>query len=93
MAGRSVRENCTQCCQTCKREYADSYIRLFEVLLPFLSGILTVVTFGTPFWSELSLGDAAGTGTTSAVSSTFHLGLWQNCTRSGCKAIPYGDGE
>ena len=89
MVVRLTRLNSQQCCQSCQSEYADSCIRLWEVLLAFLSGILTVVTFGTPFWSEQSSVDAEH-----GTKDTYHEGLWQSChTPEGCKAIPYDDSE
>jgi len=70
-----------RCADSCNYEYTDSLCRLAEVLLAFASGVLTMVTFGTPYWLERG----------SEVSDTdhYHLGLWQNCTiLGGCTRMP-----
>ena len=71
----------------CEYEFTDSLCRLGEVLLAFSSGVLTMVTFGTPYWMvrEPEEGEAA------AGETVYHLGLWQNCTvvdTSVCHGLP-----
>ena len=59
----------------CEGELTDSLCRLGEVLLAFSSGVLTMVTFGTPYW----LAREPETSN-DAEQAAYHLGLWQNCT-------------
>ena len=64
-------------------EITDSICRLGEVLLAFASGLLTMVTFGTPYWMvhEPEASHLA--------QEAYHLGLWQNCTFLGsCRTLP-----
>lgn len=67
----------------CQYECTDSLCRLGEILLAFASGVLTMVTFGTPYWLE-KLSEAADLD-----SEEFHQGLWQRCTfLESCKSLP-----
>ena len=64
-------------------EFTDSLCRLGEVLLAFASGVLTMVTFGTPYWmvKEPDVNNVA--------EKAYHLGLWQNCTvLESCRVLP-----
>ena len=64
-------------------EVTDSLCRLGEVLLAFASGVLTMVTFGTPFWMVKE------PSTSSLDGTAYHLGLWQNCTvMDACRGLP-----
>ena len=60
------------CPQTAKNwwaEHSQTLCRLGEVFLAFGSGVLTIVSFGSPFWIE--------------GGETFdHVGLWQECRSS-----------
>jgi len=77
-AGRMAK----RCADSCNYEYTDSLCRLAEVFLAFASGVLTMVTFGTPYWLER--GSEVGSDT-----DHYHLGLWQNCTiLGGCTRMP-----
>ena len=70
----------------CEYEFTDSLCRLGEVLLAFSSGVLTMVTFGTPYWM---VREPATSNSPDEVS--YHLGLWQNCTvvdTSVCSGLP-----
>lgn len=71
-----------------KSEYADTLCRVGEVMLSFTSGILTLVTFGTAYWLQVT---SNSTNPKDPVVKLFHHGLWQNCTdsaTSSCKALP-----
>ena len=59
----------------CEYEFTDSLCRLGEVLLAFSSGVLTMVTFGTPYWMVREPQTS-----NDADEVSYHLGLWQNCT-------------
>lgn len=64
-------------------EVTDSLCRLGEVLLAFASGVLTMVTFGTPYWMVKDASPSNG------VETAYHLGLWQNCTlMDACRGLP-----
>ena len=70
----------------CEYEFTDSLCRLGEVLLAFSSGVLTMVTFGTPFWMVRE-----PEASNSADVVAYHMGLWQNCTvidTSVCRGLP-----
>lgn len=71
-----------RCADSCNHEYTDSLCRLAEVLLAFASGVLTMVTFGTPYWLE------RGSEVGDTKDEHYHLGLWQNCTTVGCTGLP-----
>ena len=57
---------CPQSVKNWWAEHSQTLCRLGEVFLAFASGVLTVVSFGSPFWIE--------NGT-----SVDHQGLWQEC--------------
>ena len=64
-------------------EFTESLCRLGEVLLAFASGVLTMVTFGTPYWM-VKVPEAANSD-----EKIYHLGLWQNCTvLESCEILP-----
>lgn len=64
-------------------EFTDSLCRLAEVLLAFTNGVLTMLTFGTPYWMVRE------PEATDSDQTVYHLGLWQNCTvLDSCHGLP-----
>lgn len=70
-----VRKMATSRRSCCEYEFTDSLCRLGEVLLAFSSGVLTMVTFGTPYWL---VREPETSNDEDLVA--YHFGLWQNCT-------------
>ncbi len=84
----ATRSHSGKCWVACKREYAATFFRLGEVFLAFGSGVMMLVTFGTPYWVEQSFPVSRGSGGGVEEAAMFHSGLWQNCTPSqGCQSI------
>ena len=59
--------SCPQEAKNWWAEHSQALCRLGEIFLAFSSGVLTVVSFGSPFWIE------------NETSQIDHEGLWQEC--------------
>lgn len=68
--------SCPQSAKNWWAEHSQALCRLGEVLLAFASGVLTIVSFGSPFWIENEQG------------TLDHEGLWQECQANPAKCNP-----
>ena len=76
-----ARFSCPRAAKNWWAEHSQTLCRLGEVFLAFGSGVLTIVSFGSPFWIE-------------GGKDFDHQGLWQECQSSPeakCSSLDLSD--